>query len=133
MLNQVADQLAELFRCRVADGVRDIEGGGAGFDGFAQHHRQELRVRAAGVLRRELHVVTQIAGIADRPNDLLDALLPVHLELVLQMDVAGSQEGMDAMTWRLSDRFESAVDVFPVGASQAGDNHGLTSLASFCQ
>ena len=67
-----SDQPAELLGRGVAHRVGDVERGGAGLDGHAQHLVQELRVAAAGVLGRELDVGAQAAGIGDH----LDAPAP---------------------------------------------------------
>ena len=44
-----SDQLAEFFRCGVAHGIWDIEGGRTRFDSLAQNQVQELRFRAASI------------------------------------------------------------------------------------
>ena len=53
----VPDQLAELVRHRVPDGVGHVDRGGALLDRGPDHVQQELEPGARGVLRRELHVV----------------------------------------------------------------------------
>ena len=57
------DQARELRRDGVADGVRNVERGGAGLDHTLQDRAEEFRVGAGGVLGGELDVVTQGTGI----------------------------------------------------------------------
>ena len=56
----------------------------------------EGEVRAGGVLAAELHVVDDRAGQADGVGRAPEHLLAVHLQLVLEVDVAGRDEGVDA-------------------------------------
>ena len=50
VLAQVAEYLAELVRHRVADGVWNVDGGGAGLDHRFDHLGQEIQLGARGVL-----------------------------------------------------------------------------------
>ncbi len=119
------DQLSELLGDGVADGVRDVERRGPGLDRLGQDHVQELRVGAPGVLGREFHVVAERPGISHHLGDALDDLLPVHLELVLHVDVGGGQEGVDAGMGGALDRLPGLVDVAPTGARQPGNDRDV--------
>ena len=56
-------------------------------------------------------------------NRLVD-LLGAHLELVLPVQRRRSDEGVDAAALRMAHGFARAVDVFRIGAREAGD-HGV--------
>jgi hypothetical protein len=131
ILTQIADQPAVLLGRDIAHGVGDVERGGAGLDGHGQHLHQEGRVAAPGVLRAELHVAAQAARVLHHVAHGLQHLVAAHAQLVLHVDVAGGQKGVDAGTHRALHRFPRLVDVVLVGARQAGDDRRRGNCAIF--
>ena len=59
---ELADEVAELERQRVADGVGHVDGRGAALDGDAEHLGQELGLGAARVHGAELDVGVGVRG-----------------------------------------------------------------------
>src|SRR5262245_15267125 len=62
-LANLADTLSPLLGDGVPDGVRDVDGPGAGVDDSREHVAHVVEVRARGVFRRELHVLAVTAGM----------------------------------------------------------------------
>ena len=69
----VANQFAEFGRDGVADGVGNVERGGAGFDDGFENLEQKFRVGAGGVFGRKFDVVAECPRQADRVARLLKA------------------------------------------------------------
>ena len=112
---------AVFFRRGVADGVGHVDGGGAGFDGHADHFDQEVAIGAGRVFGREFDVVDKGAGQAHGFGRLVERLLAAHLELVLEVQIARGEEDVDA---RAVGKLKGAcghLDVFFFGAGQGGD------------
>jgi hypothetical protein len=84
----------------VADGVGHVDGLRAGLDHGLEDAHQEIDLGAAGVLGRELDVVGVFARPADRLHRLLDDLVGRHAQLLLHVDRAGGDEGVDAAARR---------------------------------
>jgi hypothetical protein len=74
--------------------------------------------KADRVLRRELDVLRQAARECHGRHRALDALLAGDLELVLEVDVARGQKGVDAVQRRVLDGLVAAADVLLRGARQ---------------
>ena len=94
-IDDLLRELAELCGDGIADGIGDVHGGGAGIDHGLVDLEQEVMLGAAGVLGAELDlcVGTQaLARVADPLDRGLQGLLSRHLQLVLEMDVAGGDE-----------------------------------------
>ncbi len=100
VLAQVAEQLAEFVRHRVADRVRNVDGGGAGLDGRRDHAREEIEFGARGVFGRELHVVAELARDLHAFDGAAHDLVLRHVELVLAVDRAGGEEHVQAVPRR---------------------------------
>ena len=100
VLAQVAEQLREFVRHRVADGVRNVDRGGAGFDDGFDHLREEIELGARGVFGRELDVIAELARDLHALDRRADDLLLRHVELELAMDGAGGEEHVDALLRR---------------------------------
>src|SRR6185503_624981 len=115
-------ELAELLRHRVADRVRDVDPRRALADRDLEHAAEEIRLRAARVLGRELDVRAGVLRVADRELGLLDHLLGGHAQLLLHVDRAGGEERVDAPRLCAFQRIDPALDVLVVGAAQA--RHG---------
>src|SRR3546814_20085726 len=55
-----------------------------------------IDLRAPGILAGELHVGAQAARLLHRTHRLLDHLVRLHAQLVLHVDRAGGDNGVDA-------------------------------------
>ena len=80
----------------VADGVGDVDGGRSGLDGDGDDLDEEVGVGAGGVFGGELDVVGEGAGEADGFGGLIEGLGAGDLQLGLEMQVGGGEEGVDA-------------------------------------
>ena len=58
----------------VADGVGDVDGGGAGLHGNADHLDKKVEVGAGAVFGGELYVVGEGAGEGDGGGDVVEGL-----------------------------------------------------------
>ena len=105
------DECAELVRRRVSHGVGYVHDGCAGRDGRLESLAQEVDVRARCVLRRELHIAAKVAGVCDGVPYAFQALGAGNAKLVLEVDVARGEEGVDARTRRAADCRRRSVDV----------------------
>ncbi len=134
-LAQVRHQLVEglphrrvLLRRRVADRVGDVDHRRPGVERDLQHFGGVLEVRAAGVHRRELDVLAVGLGHRHRRLGLSLDVLAVGVHLVLDVDVGGRDEGVDARPFGVFDRAPGGVDVPLVGAGQAADDRPFDRL-----
>ena len=106
----------EIFlRRRVADGVGNVDRGGAGLDRRLDAAAQEIELGAGAVLARPLDIV----GVVARPRHLRDHhlvdLVRLLLQLVLHVHRRGRDEGVNAPPLGRLDRFGAAVDVLERG------------------
>ncbi len=115
---QGGDDAAELVRRGVADGVRDIDGGGAGIDGGFDHAAQIVDRCAAGVFTGELYVVGVVAGTFDRAHRHLQHFVERAFQLRFNVQGRGGQEHVDAERFGDAQRFCGHVDVFVYAAGQ---------------
>ena len=109
----------------VAHRVGDVDRGGALVEGDLEHLGRELDLRAGGVHRRELHVVAVAAGLRHRRARLALHVLARGLELVLDVDVARGDEGVDAGPLGVLDRVPGGVHVLRVGAGEPADHRAV--------
>ena len=123
VLLEVLEVGRELFWRGVAHGVRDVDGGGAFFYSGLHDFGQESLVGAGGVLRAELDVLAERIGVGHHFLDLLQSLGFGYLKLVLEVDVAGGEENVDAWLAGVFDGFVSGVDVLREASGQARDFH----------
>ena len=100
-----------LVRHRVADRVGDVDRGRALLDRDLHDLGHELDVGAAAVLGRELDVVAVLLGVRDGRAGLADDVLARGLQLALDVDVGGRDEGVDARALGVLDRVPGGVDV----------------------
>jgi hypothetical protein len=117
-LAQGPDELTIQFGNGIADGVGDVDGGRALFDHRLQDTAEEVHVAAVAVFRAELDVIDQIARETHRLDRLLQHLLARHAQLLLHVELAGGNEGVDAGAVRALERLGGARDVAVVGARQ---------------
>ena len=115
----------------VADGVRDVDGGGAGLDGDVDHLDEEVDVGAGAVLGGELDVVGVAAGEANALADLVDGLGARDAELGLEVQVGGGEEGVDAVLLRGLNGTGGGLDVLALAAGERGDA-GAADLFGDC-
>ena len=119
---------AELFRHRVPDGVRDVDGRGAFFDRRLEHATQEIEIRATAVLGRKLDVGTVIARELHREPRGLVYLVRRHAELLLHVQRARREEGVDAPRLRPLQGLDTARDIAVVGAAEASHGRVLDGI-----
>ncbi len=119
---QVREDLAVARGRGVADGVGQIDRRCPGLDGGLDDLLQELQLRPARILRRELHIVRVFAGLLDRFDAQLDDLLASLFQLVLAMNFGGGAENVDARCAACLDGFAGPLDVLGRAAGQAADD-----------
>jgi hypothetical protein len=127
-LAQRADELAVQLGHGVAHGVGDVDRGGALGDHGLEHAAQEVGVAAVAVLGTELDVVAVLPREAHRQLRLLEHLLARHAQLLLHVQLAGGDEGVDARAGRPLQRLGGAADVAVVGARQRAHRAVLDGL-----
>ncbi len=113
-----------LVRHRVADGVGHVDRGRALVERDLDHLGHELHVRARAVLGRELHVVGVLARVRHGGARLALHVLARRLELALDVDVAGRDEGVDARALGVLDRVPGGVDVLGARCARARRSPG---------
>ena len=119
----------EIFlRHRIADGVGDIDGGGAGLDRGLDAAAEEIVLGAGAVLARPFDVVGVVARARDLRDHHLVDLVRLLLQLVFHVHGRGREEGMDAPALGRLDRLGAAVDVLECGARQPADHGVLGAL-----
>ena len=108
---QLAPHLRVLVGHRVADRVRHVDGGGALVESDLEHLGGELELGARGVHRRELHVLAVRARLRHGCARLALHVLAARLKLVLDVDVARRDEGVDARALGVLDGVPGRVHV----------------------
>src|SRR6202035_3222491 len=78
-------------------------------------------VGAGPVLRGELDVFGEGAGEADRLSGLVEGLVAGDAELVLEMEVGGREDKMDAVGGGSLDGAGGGLNVFAFTAGERGD------------
>ena len=121
VLQDAADELLELVRDRVADGVGDVDRRRAGLDHLSQHAVDEFGVGAGGVHRAELHVVAVALGLGHHLPRLLQDGLLVLAQLMRDVDVAAAEEDVQPRLLRVAHRLPALVHVVRHGAAEGGD------------
>ena len=127
-LDQRAYGGGELLGHVVAHGVGHVDGLRAGVDHGLEDADQKVDLGATGVFGGELDVVGVFARPADRLDRLRDDLVGRHAQLLLHVDRAGGDEGVDAPARRRADGLAGAADVVLVGARQRTDGGLLDRL-----
>ena len=125
MLINASDQRTEFARGGVTDGVRDVDGAGTGCNGSLNHLVQKLGITAAGVLTGELDVIHQGAGVGHHVRDDGEHLLPALTQLVLQMNIAGGDEGVNPPAGRRRDSIRAGLDVATGCPGQSADHRSV--------
>jgi len=110
------DQLSEFRRNGIADGVGNIERGGAGFNHRIEHSAEKIRIGARGIFGRKLHVIAQRFGKAHRIAGLRQALIAGDAQFVLQVNIRSREEDVNARAGGVPQSFPGAFDVGAAGA-----------------
>ena len=116
------EELVDLVRRRVADGVREVHGRRAGLDHRGHDRAEVVEVAPRRVLGRELHVVDVPPRAGDRAGRGLESLAARHVELVREVEVRRGDERVEARPGAAVERLERAVHVRVHGARERGDN-----------
>src|SRR5207253_2925462 len=95
----------------VADGIRNVDRRGPGADGELDGATEKVTFRSGRVFGAPLHVVGEIARPRHCRADGIEDGIRSHLELVLHMDGAGRDEGVNARTTRALQSLSGAIDV----------------------
>ena len=114
----------------VADGVGDVDRGRAGVDDRLVDSQQELRVGARGVLGGELdrRRPSALRRSATHSTAGGEHLLAGGAELVLEVDVAGGDEDVEARALGDADGLHRPLRVAVATAREGGHGHALRLL-----
>ena len=119
---EVGDDLAVLVGQDVADGIGDVQRGGAGLDYGGKDLVEEGKLAAAGILRRELNVIGECTGIGYRLDGHPEDFVGAHSKLVLHVNGRGCDERVDALARCGLEGLAGGLDIFCVCACQAADD-----------
>ena len=89
-----------LLRRGVADGVWNVDGGCAGFDGGLHHVAEEVELSAGGIFGAELDVGAISLGACDSGDGLLNDLRLGHSQLVFAMNGRSGQKDVNSRLLR---------------------------------
>ncbi len=117
-----------VFGDGVADGVRDVDGGGTRDDGGFDAAAQKVRFGAAAVFGGPFHVVHEFAGEGDGGAGEFEDRVRLHFQLVFHVERAGGEEDVDAFALRRAHGLGGAQDVVFRGAGEAGDDGAFDLL-----
>ena len=119
------EQGAEFIGHGIADGIRDVDGarpgGNCRFNGAAE----EIDVAARAVLARPLHISAQVPRQAHTVGNRFQHLLGLHPQLILHMQRAGGNKGMNAGMRSTLEGLGSAGNITLLRAGKA-TNAGIT-------
>src|SRR5205807_1998550 len=93
-----------------------------------EHAAEEIDLRAAAVLGRELDVRAMLAREAHREPRLLEHLLGRHAQLLLHVKRAGGDERVDAPGLGVLQRLDATLDIPVIGATEAANDRVLDGL-----
>ena len=116
------EHLLDVGRQRVADGIGQVDRGGARLDRRDRNLAQECQVAARRILGRELDVGAERPGVRDRTLDLFQTLRPRDAQLVFEVDVRGGEKHMEARPGRARQSLPGTIDIGRDGPGQAGDD-----------
>ena len=115
------EQPGVLRRRRVAHRIRQVDCGGSLRDRDRDDLAEKVQVAAGRVLGGEFDVSRVAAGAADGGASPFDARRAVDTQLLLEMEIRGRDEHVDALAQCRAQRLGSRVDVAIVAARQRGD------------
>ncbi len=125
VLDQAADQLTVFSGVRIADRVGHVDDGGAGLDRHVDAFAEEVELGAGCVFGRPFDVAHEFAAMGNGRAHGFKHGVRAHFELVLHVDRAGRDEGMDARVLCLLQRLACPIDVGERGAGERADRHVL--------
>ena len=115
---QIADQAVHLIRSGVTHGIRHVQNRCTCGHSVGVALGQELPVGTGAVLSGELNIVTQTLCVGNILGDAFQNFLAAHLQLIVHMDIAGSNENMDARLLGALDCAPGCVDIALGAAGQ---------------
>src|SRR5581483_1851392 len=121
-LANVTDQVTELCRDRITNGVWDIQGRGSGLDYGFEHLKQKLRIGSGRILGRKFDVLTVSPRQSNRLGRLFQALLARDAELMGQMDIGGRKKDVNAWPDGSVQCLSRAFDIVLRGTRERGNN-----------
>ncbi len=116
------EEFPHLVGRAVAHRVRQIDRRRARGDDLLDHLTQELEVAARRILRRELHIVGEIARARDRRDGALEALIARDAKLGLKVQIGSGEEEVNAGARGGLERAAGAIDVARGAARQRRDD-----------
>src|SRR5579862_1408275 len=120
--DQRVNDRAVLVGHGVADGVRNVDGRRAGFDGGFDDFAQKFRLRSAGVFWTEFDVLAKFARHLHGVNGLAHDFVFRFLQFEFAVNRAGGEKDMDARPFRVLHRVARGFDVFLQAARQPRDD-----------
>ena len=124
-----ADEIRELLGIGVADGVRDVDGGGASGDRAFDTTTKEIMLGPRAVLTGPLDVIDMVSRARHAVNHRLMHLIGRHLQLDAHMQRAGGDERVDALSLGRLQGLRRTIDIWELRAGQRAD-HAV--LDPFC-
>ena len=116
------------LRRRVADGIRHIDRRRARRDRHAEHADEIVLRGARRVHRGELDIGREARRLLDRRLGHRHDLVLILAVLVLEMDRAAADEGVDARLLGGAQRLDGRLDIDLHGAGEAADGDALRAL-----
>ena len=116
-----ANELAEFGGRGIANGVRNVDRGSAGFYNGGDDFMEECGIGAGGVLGRKFDIGAKSFCQAHTCGGLLQTLLAGDSQLVFEVNIGGREKHMEAGMGGAFERTPGALDVGLGSASEAGD------------
>ena len=117
------------MRSGVADGIGDVDRLRASFNDFRAHQDEEVAIGSTRIFGGELDVLRERASKLHGLGRFANALVAGYFELILEMDIGRSEEGVNAMQRSGFDGVVAPLNVLLGRATQPRDSHGdLPSL-----
>ena len=114
-----------MLRHGIADGIWHIDGGCSLRYHSLENTAKKVWIRTAGIFGGKLDVSAMLAGKAHCKFGLFVDLLRRHAQLLLHMQGARGEEGVNAPGLRVLERLDAPTDIAVVGATKSGDRRVL--------
>ena len=121
MINEFSDPNSYFIGHEDADGIGDVDRPGSRFDSGGDNLLHEAHVAPSGIFEAELHILDKGTGVGDGIDGTADHFVGGHLELVLHVDGAGGDEGVDATLGGFGDGITGGFDVALESTSEGAD------------